>query len=223
MRVFAHYSKFESQAGKLYEYRWRTLLQFGTSWEVIGSIVMVNPGTSSPLTPDQPIKDDELLRHLHLFDSDDNWYEYTDDPTLRFVRTLFRMYQETQYGNSELNGVIQVFNLLNIRESNLKEALEKNQEVVHPFSKTVDKDITQLIAPVYLGWGKSMKNIPYLREDEEKFFNVVYNEMDGKYLHADFNKNNFYHPQYMMGRGRNRHCSKYLLQAFCQNTTTPSM
>ncbi len=31
-----------------YEYRWRTLLQFGHSWKVIGSIYMKNPGSAFP-------------------------------------------------------------------------------------------------------------------------------------------------------------------------------
>ena len=46
MKVFAHYHKSET-TGK--DYRWRTLLQFGTSWDIIGSVVMKNPGSAATL------------------------------------------------------------------------------------------------------------------------------------------------------------------------------
>ena len=41
MKVYTHYNKI---ANTDMGYRWRTLLQFGNSWDVIGSIVMMNPG-----------------------------------------------------------------------------------------------------------------------------------------------------------------------------------
>ena len=39
MKVYTHYNKI---ANTDMGYRWRTLLQFGNSWDVIGSIVIPN-------------------------------------------------------------------------------------------------------------------------------------------------------------------------------------
>ncbi|GIJ93186.1 hypothetical protein CAPN002_04040 [Capnocytophaga stomatis] len=44
MKVYAHF--FEEKGEKEVQYRWRTLLQFGDSWEIIGSVVMKNPGSA---------------------------------------------------------------------------------------------------------------------------------------------------------------------------------
>ena len=219
MKVFAHY--FESPETKN-QYRWRTLLQFGTSWEVIGSVVMKNPGAAHPQDEyKRPIEDEETLRHLHLFSPDYPWYEYTDDKTIRYVEYLFRAYYETQLGNPNLNGIIQIFNLINLCETNAGNARKKFKEEMLPFSKTVDKDITQLIAPVYLGFG-DWRGKAFVRKDAERLFHVVYNEMNGKYLHADYNANSFIHPQSMLEYRKNSPSSKYILHAFCQNTEDPS-
>lgn len=43
MKVFTHYTKITEQE----EFRWRTLLQFGESWDIIGSVVMKNPGSAA--------------------------------------------------------------------------------------------------------------------------------------------------------------------------------
>lgn len=218
MKVFAHY--FESpETGN--QYRWRTLLQFGTSWEVIGSVVMKNPGSAAPLTPDKPIEDEETLNHLRSFCSDYDWFDFKGDSTMYRIKELFSTYYKINSGNLDLNGVIQIFNLMNVRDPKLEEALIKNQKEVQPFSKTTDKDITQLVAPVYLGWA-DLGNDPLFREDAERIFSVVYNKLNGKYLHENFKDNIFRHPQYMMGHHKNAPDSKYLLQAFCQNTTSPS-
>lgn len=215
MKVFAHYFK-SPETGN--EYRWRTLLQFGTSWKVIGTIVMKNPGSAAPL---KIIEDAETLSHLNAFSSENDWYAFSVDNTMQNIERLFSTYYKNKSGSSTLDGVIQVFNLMNVRDPNLEMALVKNHERAFPFSRTVDKDITQLIAPVYLGWG-NLKFNPTFRDDAERLFHTVYEMPDGKYLHANFAENSFYHPQYLMGRGKNRPNSQYLLHAFCQNTTSPS-
>jgi hypothetical protein len=46
MKVFAHYlgnDKNWNLSKDGFQYRWRTILQFGNSWDVIGSVVMKNP------------------------------------------------------------------------------------------------------------------------------------------------------------------------------------
>ena len=39
MKVYACYDN------KDYEYRWNTILKFGQSWDVIGTVIMKNPGS----------------------------------------------------------------------------------------------------------------------------------------------------------------------------------
>jgi len=60
MRVFAHYYSDEVTG---IEYRWRTLLQLGDSWDICGTVVMKNPGSSRPTCPIND-NDSELLSHL---------------------------------------------------------------------------------------------------------------------------------------------------------------
>lgn len=219
MKVFAHYFK-SPETGN--EYRWRTLLQFGTSWEVIGSVVMKNPGSAAPLTPDKPIENEKMLCHLRPFCSEYDWFEFDfkKDRTIYRIKELFCAYYETKLG-SDLNGVIQIFNLMNVRDPDLEKALIKNKKEVLPFSKTTENDITQLVAPVYLGWGELGKD-PLFLDDAKKVFNVVYNELDGKYLREDFKNNIFRHPLSLMLYSKNKPDSKYILHAFCQNTGNPS-
>ena len=44
MIVYTHYKTIEEFN---FGYRWRTLLQFGSSWDMIGSVVMTSPGSSN--------------------------------------------------------------------------------------------------------------------------------------------------------------------------------
>ena len=223
MKVYAHYASPKTHPEIKNEYRWRTLLQFGTSWEVIGSVVMKNPGSAVPLTPDKPIEDEEILCHLRPFCSEHDWFEFDfkRDSTIYRIKELFSAYNEAKLRIPDINGVIQIFNLMNVRDPDLEKALIKNKKEVLPFSRTTDKDIKQMIAPVYLGWG-DLGNDSLFIEDAKKLFNVVYNELEGKYLHANFEENTFRHPLYLMQYGKNTPDGKYLLHAFCQNTENPS-
>lgn len=215
MKVYALYFKSEETGN---DYRWRTLLKFGTSWNVIGSVVMKNPGSASPI---RSIGDEETLYHLHSFCNKDEWFEFSVDNTMRNIEKLFISYYQEQINNPILDGVIQVFNLINVRDADLEIALAKNKKATLPFSKTIEQDISQLIPPVYLGWG-ALGFAPSFREDAERIFYFVYQKKEGLYLQREFENNLFYHPQYLIGRGKNRPKSQYLLNAFCQNTTSPT-
>lgn len=214
MKVFAHYFKSADNGN---DYRWRTLLQFGTSWNVIGSVVMKNPGSAAPL---YSIEDENILEHLHSFSSDYEWFAFSPDNTMQNIEKLFRTYCRVNYDNDDLNGVVQIFNLMNVRDPNLEIALVKNQQATYPFSKTTEQDIRQLVSPVYLGWGNLGFNSMF-RESAEQIYNVVLHQKNGNYLFPKFEDNKFYHPQWLMGRGKNHPNSRYMLSCFCQNTTTP--
>ena len=209
MKVFAHYFKSDETGN---DYRWRTLLQFGSSWNVIGSVVMKNPGSAAPL---KTVEDYDTISHLQSFDAENTWYAFSADTTMRMIEQMFSAYYQFP-----LDGIVQVFNLMNVRDPNLERARIKHQQAILPFSKTIDEDVRQLVAPIYLGWG-NLGQEPDFKEDAERIFQVVKVEENGNYLHKKFEDNLFYHPYYLMGQGKNRPKSQFLLHAFCQNTTSP--
>ena len=118
------------------EYRWRTILQIGDSWEVRGTLFMKNPGSSNNLKANKkPIKNEALLAKLREFDEtkaslDYDWLEFSIDNTMVCAENLFKAYYEAK--NNTLNGVIQIFNLFNIRDANLTKALNKLKGNVIP-------------------------------------------------------------------------------------------
>ena len=88
MKVFTHYTKITEQE----EFLWRTLLQFGESWDIIGSVVMKNPGSAAV---SRAVTDPETLQALQGFDentSKETWFEFTPDQTMYCIRDLFREY-----------------------------------------------------------------------------------------------------------------------------------
>lgn len=218
MKVYAHYHEEDKSNGNAY--RWRTLLQFGDSWSVIGSVVMKNPGSATPIDKDNPISDNNILSHLHEFDKENEWYLFRPDNTMQNIERLFRCYQIENGGSNALNGIIQIFNLINVRDPNLNNALKKNANAKYDYANTVDEDIELLVAPVYLGWG-SLGFEETFRQNAQKIFDATKNTLNGKYLHPNFLDNKFYHPQYLMGRGKNKPNSQFLLNSFCQNTEHP--
>ena len=85
MKVYTHFFKINETEG----FRWRTLLQFGNSWNCIGTIVMKNPGSSTFITLD-PISDSLIIEGLSRYRYGNlEWFEFSVDPTMRFVADLF--------------------------------------------------------------------------------------------------------------------------------------
>jgi hypothetical protein len=221
MKVYAHY-KGKEKTGDGNSYRWRTLLQFGDSWECIGSVFMKNPGSAKPLYPTSPIQDEVLLKHLSKFsyNKECGWFHFSDDSTMRHIENLFRTYYKHKSGWDELNGVIQIFNLMNVMEPDLNEAKKKFEKANYKYAQTIEKDILQLVSPVYLGWSELGKDKMF-REKAEEIFIKTRNDYNGNYLEQKFTDNSFYHPQYLMSYGKNRLRSVLLVNAFCQNTNNP--
>jgi hypothetical protein len=183
---------------------------------------MKNPGSAKPLFPTSPIQDEVLLKHLSKFsyNKECGWFHFSDDPTMRHIENLFRTYYKHKSGWEELNGVIQIFNLMNVMEPDLNEAKIKFEKANYKYAQTVEKDILQLVSPVYLGWSEVGKDKMF-REKAEQIFIKTRNDYNGNYLKQEFTDNSFYHPQYLMSYGRNRQRSVLLINAFCQNTNEP--
>ena len=209
MRVFAHYYSDEVTG---IEYRWRTLLQLGDSWDVCGTVVMKNPGSSRPTCP---IGDSELLSNLRRFDSANNytgygWYHFSVDNTMGLVRKLIEAYLVAP--NKPVEGIIQIFNLFNIRDVDLNKGLEKiKASQGEPILMTTDDDINNLVPPIYLGWG-NLKNNKLFKSNAEKFFEKA--KQNASYLDQDYSKNPFYHPQYLLVYGNKRDRCKQIYSGF---------
>ena len=222
MKVYAHFIGTDKDGVQYrrskdgFQYRWRTLLQFGNSWDVIGSVVMKNPGSAKPT--DDIITEGER-RHLAAFDSGDfPWFVFTSDNTMRMIEKMF-IYSKSE--GKPLNGVLQIFNLFNIRDADLNKALDKSQTAVETVFSTIDDDLRNIkehASPIYIGWG-GLGNQKSFHESAKRYFDFIRNEMGQHYLFEKFSENRFYHPQYLMGRGKNRFNSQWLLKAFSLNTT----
>lgn len=214
-RVYTHYYR----DGNI-EYRWRTIIQIGNSWEKCGTIFMKNPGSSTHCekTP-SPIVKKEILDNLRKFDYEEivnhcEWYEFSVDNTMNYVIKLF----ETYY-RKPLNGVIQIFNLFNIRGANLGEAIGKsNGSILEQLAYTVEYDVKHIVSPVYLGWGDLWKNQKF-SEKAEKIFNEV--RQKTSYLSDGIQNNKYYHPQYLMNYGKNKLDCIITLTRFVKNEINP--
>ena len=101
---------------------------------------------------------------------------------------------------NEQQGVIQLFNLLYIREADLKDALQKQQS--HGTEELLDYDVRHLVAPVYLGFGKLAEH-PSLGHSAQRFFEAALSlGMAGGDIPME--KHPFYHPLYLMRHTKNK-------------------
>ena len=228
MIVYTHYMKLpDSSDGN--GIRWRTLLQFGESWDIKGTVVMMNPGSANYKYPDnRNISSPATLEHLKNFDDGDlpeplkvpdaeNWYEFNSDPTLNLVAKLFEAYY-TERGET-LKGIIQIFNIFYLREADLPKALEMAERFALP--SLTEYDIEHLVKPIYLGFGGLANNKDF-RDVCKRFYDVAVKK-GVAYLQKDFDKQKFYHPGYLLGRGKNRPQSIRLRYSFLQDTDSPEI
>lgn len=222
MKVYTHF--FGDASGKE-GLRWRTILQFGSSWEIIGSVVMKNPGTSHP-NNDSAITDEDLVDKLTSFDdSSSPWYEFSGDATMRCVAELFASYYNIEV--SELSGVIQIFNLFYVKDEVLARALGKDKNsklppLFHTPEEMVAYDLCHLVAPVYLGFG-GLKDIAAYRDRARKFFDVARNALGMKYLNPAFEDNPFFHPLYLQRYGKRKEACQEVLARFKAFTTSSKL
>ncbi len=214
MKVYSHYEIING-----IEYRWRTLLQLGDSWDVCGTVVMKNPGSSNILIKENgksiPIMDEKLLEHLKVFDHAKSyigysWYLFSVDNTMACVGHIFEDYLRVH--KKPIEGIIQIFNLFNIKDPNLGQALQKNK-IGQGFNlfMTTDEDVKDLVPPIYLGWGNLKQHI-FFKENAHKLFEET--KKLTSYLNPDYDNNPFYHPQYLSVYGKNNPRCIQILSCF---------
>ena len=217
MKVFAHY--FYDNINDV-EYRWRTIIKIGDSWDIRGTIFMKNPGSSKSVEPNiKSIENSGLLEKLRTFDDgrtslSNEWYEFSVDRTMICVINLFKAYYEAH--GEKLNGVIQIFNLFNVRDANLKKAIDKcKDDGLDKLVCTTDDDIKNIVSPVYIGWGNLWK-VPAHKENAQRIFSEVIKNTS--YLCNGIENNKFYHPQYLLNYGKNRKNCIDVLEKFIKLT-----
>lgn len=208
MKAFAQFIEYNKSIG----IRKNTILQFGQSWEVIGAVWMINPGSSKPLNI--PLSDSELEK-LQGIDNNSNWHAASIDRTMGFLEKVLNGYYIGE--KRELNGIIRVFNIYNLRNPNVEDAMkaiEQNPNI--PDLVTIEQDITSIIGVdnVYLGWGNEGKYRS--REYAEKIFSLLSNNQK-IYCNSDFMKNPFYHPMFV-NRGIRFNSTKEWLRKYFEAT-----
>ena len=179
-------------------FRRNTLLQFGNSWELIGNAVLANPGSAEPLmniTEEVYSKVSSFYasyRNNEAFIAN-NWFEFSPDSTMRFVEKIFNGWYIGKY--VEISGVIQLFNVFNIKNQNLPEAITQiGRESELLFSYNVHKHFHD--KPTYFGFGNEVLDNETLRAVAMNIFNESSDVVRGFY-HKSFSENPFYHPMYV--------------------------
>ena len=188
MKVFAQFHDVSPELG----IRRNTVLQFGDSWETIGAVWLINPGSSSPC--DVPVMDEER-EMLSRIDGGCQWSVASIDPTMRFLEKVLN---GSYLGEKrELNGVVRLFNLFNLREPDLQRAMSTvRQHPDVPGLVTIEQDVASIrgVRNVYLGWGNVGKGIA--RPYAERVFALLSAEQKS-YCSPSISRNPFYHPMFV--------------------------
>jgi len=162
---------------------------------------MKNPGSARPKEKvDDGIRE-VIMSNFSIEKSHSvDWYEFSSDSTMRQVEKLFNGWYTNDL--KPLTGVIQIFNLFNVKEQNIKKAKQVALNSKSTFLYPKESDILQQVKnrPMFLAWGYEYLNV---NESLAKaIFDYVKNS-DYNYLKADMIDNHFYHPGYInIGYGR---------------------
>jgi hypothetical protein len=179
------------------EFRRITLLQFGDSWDLVGSAVLKNPGSARPKGEVSHEEFNQIQSFLGPTPiNQENWQRFRPDTTMRFLEKIF----SGAYLGSErkLEGVIQLFNLTYLKEPNLDLAHFKANS---GYSQFLFPNVDELVVyfkdkPVYIGWFDTWQKIRGAEPIARGIFDAVKNK-SGNYLKQDFKENWFYHPIYI--------------------------
>lgn len=213
MKVYAQYFELDGIS-----YRLNTILQFGDSWELLGNVVLANPGSAEPIKEIDATKINQLQSFYKNFENRNfdgkNWYEFNDDATMQRIEKVFNGWYVNSSDTIELNGVIQLFNTFNVKNQNLTESIEKlplDNDIL--FSLGIEKYFND--KPTYFGFSNDVLYDDRLRLIAENIFNnsssivkTVYNK--------EFDKNSFYHPTFI-----NRSYKRDFFQKYMENVLKP--
>ncbi|EAH4617586.1 TPA: hypothetical protein SBE77_000798 [Campylobacter jejuni] len=161
MEVYARY--FDTQD---YSFRMDTLLCFGQSAELLGSAVLLNPGSSKckeeSLTCDELNKIREFYKDKKDVGDFDSWKKFSPDSTMREIERIFNGQHIDK--KTELNGIIQIFNLFNLKNSDSDSAIKEMCQIENQYLFSNDIHLRFYNKIVYFGFGKKMLKYDILRK-----------------------------------------------------------
>jgi len=194
--------------------RKKTLLQFGESIELIGSAVLMNPGSAEPKEECFDINIihefyKKLKLDINIIKND--WKIFYSDDGMKQVEKIFNGY----YIKNEiirLNGIIQLFNCFYYMNADRNIAKKEFSILSDKPEYIFDESKMFSNKPVYFGWGVEGLKGKY-RNIAEKIFNEYNCEYKNIY-EPDFDKNEFYHPAYINKYYRKNEGVKNILYKF---------
>ena len=205
MKVYAEYLIENNMS-----FRMNTILQFGNSWELIGNIVLANPGSAEATDK----LDDESIMNLNNFYKrykcnqrfeSKNWHEFAPDQTMYRIEKIFGGGYIGE--KKELNGVIQLFNTFNIKNQYLEEAIGQiDLDSNLLFSIGIEKYFHD--KPTYFGFSKSILNNKILKSIAKDIFDNSTIKVKELYNNT-FEENSFYHPSYINRAVNQKHFQWY--------------
>ena len=165
MKCFARWHK-GNESGALY--RDQTILQFGDSWELRASFVLLNPGSAVPLNETDQT---EYLRTqaLPFFVEPVGGETYVEFSIDRLMNDVIKL-----FFNKHSGGTIKLYNLFNLKNQNSGEAMEqfsKNQ--THSKIFTEDQDIKFCDAPVIIASGKNVNKNLILKQEVMRYISLA--------------------------------------------------
>ena len=154
MRCYARW-KYDNKENIFF--RDQTILQFGDSWDLVANLVLLNPGSATPLNE---IDQSDLLRSksLPFFvepKADEKYVEFSIDRLMNDVLSLFSKHFD--------GGTIQLFNLFNLKNQHSAKAIQQSQEHYrHKRMFASKSEIRYSDAPVIIASGCNSKRNPRL-------------------------------------------------------------
>ena len=162
-------------------YRDGTLLQFGNSWELLGSVILLNPGSAKPL--DEKPCNKFLCMHLEGFDDKRDYYACSVDPLMRALIEIFT--QRFPDG-----GVIQIYNLFNLKNPKYGSAIEALKKIdKSPYLFTPIDEVDFKDRPVIVATGSGRYVDERLKEQLRRY--IAKAPQDSLYVIVKRDKNQF--------------------------------
>jgi hypothetical protein len=165
-----------------------TMVVVNDNENVVGNVIMKNPGSAKPL-------EDFSLR-------DDNRLMFSVDATMHAIVDLF--------GIKEKGGCVKIYNLSDERNPDYNKA--KQSLTASDFD--VINEIKESNVPTYIGWGDMWKDKRF-NEKAKSIFEVVKTQTKG--YESSIENNAFFHPLYLMRYGLNKPECKEVLNRFRNN------
>ena len=161
VQCFAKWHK--DKKGNLY--RNGTILQYGDSWNLLENIILLNPGSSTPLS--NKLMNEYLKGHYSYFVNDGDYYEFSIDPLMRSLITLFEM----KYPKG---GVIRIYNLFNLKNSHSNSALEAFAKIgINDYMVTPSTTLDFYGKPVIIATGRNINTHPELEEQLKRLISKI--------------------------------------------------